>query len=176
MSAILCALLLAGGGPAVAGEGARWPGRWLGDDLDQGAVAVDPEAVAGAQDGAADARAQVRGALPLVSGVGGAGVPAAIGVAVGVAPALGLPVIGGLTCGALGCASVAWAWDIVDTAPPPGDWQQRSAAYQSAYTEAYEDALLRARRKWVYVGGVLTTLSIAGGYVGAAVLAERLGR
>lgn len=143
----------------------------LGTALAQGPEeSVPSELLAAQQAGAAAAREQVRPGLALASGIGGAGVPAALGLGLGAVPTLGLPVIGALGCGALGCASVAWAWDIADTAPLPGEWQNESELYQDTYREAFDEALLRQRRRWVYLGGAAITVALAGGYAGVTAL------
>ncbi|MBK7757966.1 MAG: hypothetical protein IPI35_16520 [Deltaproteobacteria bacterium] len=92
----------------------------------EGHSAPAAEAQAAPPDGASgdlDAQAKALAAAdspwrPALSGCGGAGLAVALGVGAGLAPVVGAPVLGGLACGALGCATTAWGWDL-DPRPLP---------------------------------------------------------
>ncbi|MEY3213885.1 MAG: hypothetical protein RIT28_4366 [Pseudomonadota bacterium] len=92
---------------------------------------------------------------PALSGCGGVGVAVALGVGAGLAPVVGAPALGGLACGALGCATTAWGWDLDPRPLPDGACVGLDEAACAALGEAYGDAVLRRRRRWVYVGGVV---------------------
>lgn len=123
--------------------------------------ALGAEAQAAPEDGAAlDAQARGLAAQdslwrPALSGCGGVGLAVALGVGAGLAPVVGAPALGGLACGALGCATTAWGWDLDPRPLPEGACEGLDEARCAALGEAYGDAVLRRRRRWVYVGGVV---------------------
>lgn len=92
---------------------------------------------------------------PALSGCGGVGLAVALGVGAGLAPVVGAPALGGLACGALGCATTAWGWDLDPRPLPEGACVGVHEADCAALADAYGDAVLRRRRRWVYVGGVV---------------------
>lgn len=105
--------------------------------------------------------------LPLLSGALGAGAPAGLGLLIGGVSALGAPVLGGLACGALGCVSVAWAWEMAPSLVPPAPPELASPAWLEGYEAGHADGVLRARRRWVYLAGAIAPVALAGAYVGA---------
>ena len=135
----------------------------LGPDEPEPALTPSVEAQAPPPDGASDdlqAHAKALAASdslwrPAVSGCGGVGLAVALGVGAGLAPVVGAPALGGLACGALGCATTAWGWDLDPRPLPEGACVSLDEADCAALGEAYGDAVLRRRRRWVYVGGVV---------------------
>ncbi len=112
---------------------------------------------------------------PALSGCGGAGLAVALGVGAGLAPVVGAPVLGGLACGALGCATTAWGWDLDPRPLPEGACVALDEPSCAKLGEAYGDAVLRRRRRWVYVGGVVggaVSLGVSLGVV--ALVGDRL--
>jgi hypothetical protein len=141
------------------------------------------EAQAPPPDGASEDVAALAAALvsadspwrPALSGCGGVGVAVALGVGAGLAPVVGAPALGGLACGALGCATTAWGWDLDPRPLPDGACAALPEAECAALAEAYSDAVLRRRRRWVYVGGVVggaVSLGVSLGVV--SLVGERL--
>lgn len=133
-----------------------------GAEQPEAPVLQDPggDQLRGYADGQAAARQSVRAPLPALLGVGAGGAAAGAGVAIGALPRLGTPVCAGLACGAVGVVSAAWAWDLANTAPPPGPWMDESQAYQQGYLLGFEDTSLRLRRKWTVLAGAGTSAAV----------------
>ena len=112
---------------------------------------------------------------PALSGCGGVGLAVALGVGAGLAPVVGAPVLGGLACGALGCATTAWGWDLDPRPLPVGACDPVDETDCAALGEAYGDAVLRRRRRWVYVGGLVGGAVSLGASLGVvALVGDRL--